>query len=63
MSETDLEMKCTGCNDELTTENIGGYQIFCSKCVEKMGSPPKDIGSCMVVGNYPDFKWVRVNDV
>ena len=59
MSAIDLEMECEGCDDDLTVDNIGGYRQCCNKCVKKMGAPPKGIGSCMVVGSYPDFKWVK----
>ncbi len=53
-------ISCTGCQQEITAENAGGYRTFCEECVSKFPEFPNDgKGYTIEVGQFGDFKWVN----
>jgi len=36
------EIKCPGCQQEITPENAGGYRTFCADCIKLFPEFPKD---------------------
>lgn len=52
---------CTGCDDEVTLEEMGGYREYCFKCVDKIPDIPSfPVGvGFKLTGKWPDFKWVE----
>lgn len=58
-----LNMKCSGCEEELTTQNIGGYRCYCDKCVKVMPPIPRDDnykGGYYLHGTQKSFRWMKV---
>jgi len=61
----DLDFKCSGCGAHLTTENIGGYRCFCTKCVQSFPDFPRNDKSGRgynIEGQTPNFKWIKSRD-
>ncbi len=48
---------CSGCGDELTLDNIGGYRCYCEKCINVFPEFPSTGLGYSIIGKYPKFTW------
>jgi len=54
----EIGVQCPGCGAFISIDNAGGYQTYCETCVDAMPPLPKDGRAYLIIGHYPDFKWV-----
>ena len=61
-----LNIKCPGCEVELTTQNAGGYQCYCEDCVAALPEWPKqkegENKGYYLTGTRKSFRWVEARD-
>jgi len=60
--EPDSGEDCPGCGVRICLNNVGGYRTFCERCVDAMPPFPTDGGGYVIEGQYPNFRWRRVDD-